>query len=158
MWWNDCNDCIDKHFEIISRIGMDRWKRKKKWIVPAFTSPKSLANRIKIKYLKYFSIMFVMHIKQFPQFIPSYKRKYALKAIQLNFVELVFFLSLFFLSLSLSLRVSAACCLSVFVPHFLHQASFFRSVFRLVAFLNHCRWGNNMRKGKGNGIVGRLLT
>lgn len=61
-------------------------KRSQKVAECAFTSSKSLANRIKIKYLKYFSIMFVMHIKQFPQFIPSSKRKYALEAIQLNLV------------------------------------------------------------------------
>lgn len=133
-------------------------------VANAFTSSKSLANRIKIKYLKYFSIMFVMHIKQFPQFIPSSKRKYALKAIQFNFVLLY---------LSHSRSRSFTCCvlpfrfrvhISLFISvctwvRFFHSFSLFLyRRFWLVVFLNHCRWGNNMQKGKGNDIVGRLLT
>lgn len=47
--------------------------------------------------------MFVMHIKQFPQFIPSSKRKYALKAIQFNF-------DLLYLPHSRSLTFTIVCC------------------------------------------------
>lgn len=100
--------------------------------------------------------MFVMHIKQFPQFIPSYKRKYALKAIQLNFAMLVFFS----LSLSLVLLSSYFCCPSVWMPHFLFQAFLFAS-----NVLPSSRCSQSMpneeiicEKGKGNDIVGRLLT